>query len=187
MLGLYPVLEGEVRFAGVPVERVGLDIVRENVGTVLQQPALFNDSLRMNLTLGRDMPDSRLWQALEVAQLKDTAERLSGGLDSVLGRNGVRLSGGQRQRLAIARLMLSDPKVVILDEATSALDVATERRLHEALNDFLEERTTIVVAHRLSAIRQAHRVLVIEQGRIVQQGSHEDLIEATGQYADLYG
>jgi ATP-binding cassette subfamily C protein len=187
MLGLYPVSEGEVSFAGVPVEQIGLDVVRENVGTVLQQPALFNDTLRMNLTLGREMPESRLWDALEVAQLKETAERLSDGLDSVLGRNGVRLSGGQRQRLAIARLMLSDPKIVILDEATSALDAATERRLHEALNDFLKDRTTIVVAHRLSAIRQAHRVFVIEQGRIVQQGTHDDLIEATGHYAELYG
>jgi ATP-binding cassette subfamily C protein len=186
ILGLYPVAEGELRFDGVPVQQIGLDVVRENVATVLQHPALFNDTLRMNLTLGRDVDDARLWEALRVAQLGPTVERLEGGLDAVLGRNGVRLSGGQRQRLAVARLVLTDPKVVILDEATSALDAATEQRLHDALQEFLADRTTIIVSHRLSAVRQAQRVFVVEDGRIVQQGRHEDLIMSEGQYASLY-
>jgi len=186
ILGLYPVAEGELRFDGIPVQQIGLEVVRENVGTVLQQPSLFNDSLRMNLTMGRDISDARLWEALEVAQLKPIVERLDGGLEAIIGRNGVRLSGGQRQRLAVARLVLTDPKVVILDEATSALDAATEQRLHDALGEFLADRTTIIVSHRLSTVRQAQRALVVADGRIVQQGCHEDLILSGGQYSSLY-
>jgi ATP-binding cassette, subfamily C, bacterial len=187
ILGLYPPTSGTVRFDGVPIDLIGMDVVRDNVATVLQQPALFNDSLRMNLTLGRPMPDADLWQALEVAQLRDVVEDLKQGLDTLLGRNGVRLSGGQRQRLAVARMALTDPKVVILDEATSALDGETEGRLHAALSGFLKGRTTIIIAHRLSAVRQADRVYVLEDGRVAEQGRHEELIDANGLYAALYG
>ena len=163
-----------------------MDVVRDNVATVLQHPALFNDRLRVNLTLGRDIPDPALWNALRVAQLDDVVAELDDGLETLLGRGGIRLSGGQRQRLAVARMVLADPKVVILDEATSALDSATEARLHAALDRFLAERTTLIIAHRLSAVRQADRVLVIEQGRVVEQGRHQDLIESDGLYAELY-
>src|SRR3989337_400812 len=113
----------------VPVTQIGLNVVRENVATVLQHPALFNDTVRQNLTLGRPLPDADLWQALEIAQLKETVSAMKNGLDTMVGRQGVRLSGGQRQRIAIARMILSEPKVVILDEATSALDAATEYQL----------------------------------------------------------
>jgi ATP-binding cassette subfamily C protein len=187
ILGLYSPTSGSVRFDGVPVDQIGMDVVRDNVATVLQQPALFNDSVRMNLTLGRDMPDEVLWSALEVAQLRDVVEDLPQKLDTLLGRQGVRLSGGQRQRLAVARMVLSNPKVVILDEATSALDGETEGRLHAALTSFLRGRTTIIIAHRLSAVRQADRVYVLEDGRVAEQGRHEDLIQADGLYAALYG
>jgi ATP-binding cassette subfamily C protein len=107
-------------------------------------------------------------------------------LDTMIGRFGVRLSGGQRQRLAVARMVLTDPKVVILDEATSALDTSTESDLHDALKRFLDGRTTIIIAHRLSAVRQADRVLVFEDGRIVEQGRHEELLEQNGLYSALY-
>jgi len=187
ILGLYPPRSGVVRFDGIPVDLIGMDVVRDNVATVLQQPALFNDSVRMNLTLGRQIPDSALWRALEVAQLREVVEDLAQGLDTLLGRNGVRLSGGQRQRLAVARMVLTDPKVVILDEATSALDAETEGRLHAALTAFLKGRTTLIIAHRLSAVRQADRVYVLEDGRVAEQGRHEDLINADGLYATLYG
>ena len=162
-------------------------MVREHVATVLQHPVLFNDTVRNNLTLGRDYPDEALWQALERAQLVDIVRDMPQGLQSQLGRQGVRLSGGQRQRLAIARLLLGDPQVVIFDEATSALDTETEARLHDALKDFLAGRTVIIVAHRLSAVRQADRVYVFEDGRIAEQGTHSELIKAEGLYSRLYG
>jgi ATP-binding cassette subfamily C protein len=186
LLGLYPPKAGRVLFDEVPVQQIGMDVVRDHVATVLQHPALLNESIRVNLTLGREMPDERLWQALEIAQLKDTIRAMPQGLDTMIGRFGVRLSGGQRQRLAIARMVLTDPKVVILDEATSALDTTTESDLHTALNRFLRGRTTIIIAHRLSAVRQADRVLVFEDGRIVEQGRHEELLEQNGLYTALY-
>ena len=186
ILGLYPPDSGMMYFDAVPVTEIGMDVVREHVATVLQHPALFNDSVRMNLTLGREMPDAALWRALEVAQLRDVVEAMPRGLDSLVGRQGVRLSGGQRQRLAIARMILSDPRVVILDEATSALDTETEARLHAALARFLAARTTIIIAHRLSAVKQADCTYVFEDGRIVESGEHEDLIAANGLYAQLY-
>lgn len=187
LIGLYPPTSGMVYYGGIPITQIGMEVVREHVVTILQHPVLFNDTIRANLTLGRDHRERALWHALEVAQLKDTVENLSRGLDTVVGRSGMRLSGGQRQRLAIARMILADPKVVILDEATSALDTETEHRLHSALADFLKNRTTLIVAHRLSAVKQADRVYVFEDGRICEHGEHARLIEQNGLYAKLYG
>jgi ATP-binding cassette subfamily C protein len=187
LLGLYPPRAGRVTYGGVPVEEIGLDVVREHVAVVLQHPALFNDSVRNNLSLGRELSDRDLWRALEVAQLKADVAALDQGLDTRVGRQGVRLSGGQRQRLAIARMVLTRPSVVLLDEATSALDTETEARLHEALREFLHGRTTLIVAHRLSAVKQADRVYVFEDGHIIEQGGHQELMESGGLYAKLYG
>lgn len=187
LLGLYTADTGEIRFDETPVTRIGLDVVRENVATVLQHPALMNESVRSNLTLGRTIDDHLLWNALEVAQLKNSIEVLEDGLDTLVGNRGVRLSGGQQQRLAIARMILTNPAVVILDEATSALDTTTEKHLHAALNVFLEGKTTIIVAHRLSAVKHADRVLVFEDGHIVEDGEHSQLISQDGLYNSLYG
>lgn len=187
LIGLYPAKRGTVYYDGVPVTRVGLEVVREHVATVLQHPALFNDTIRNNLTLGRDLPDAALWETLEVAQLGSTVRALHAGLDTILGRDGVRFSGGQRQRLAIARMALTNPSVVILDEATSALDAETEYHLHMALGEFLKGRTTLIVAHRLSAIKQADHVYVFESGTISEEGSHQDLLAQNGLFAKLYG
>jgi len=187
ILGLYPPQSGAVRFDGVPMTEIGMEVVRSHVATVLQHPALFNDTVRMNLTLGRELSDEQLWQALGVAQLADTVRELPSALDTIVGRQGIRLSGGQRQRLAIARMVLSDPQVVILDEATSALDAETEAKLHEALHDFLKERTTLIIAHRLSAVKQADRVYVFDGGQIIEEGVHEELINNDGLYSRLYG
>lgn len=187
LLGLYSAQSGRICFDGVPLERIGLPCIREHVAVVLQHPALFNDSIRANLTMGRASDDAACWHALEVAQLADTVRALPQQLDSVVGRAGVRLSGGQRQRLAIARMMLANPKVVILDESTSALDAATEYALHQAMKTFLHGRTTLIIAHRLSAVKQADRVLVFDAGRIAEQGEHADLIAKGGLYARLYG
>ncbi|TVO71274.1 MAG: ABC transporter ATP-binding protein [Sedimenticola selenatireducens] len=186
ILGLYPPESGLIFFNGIPVTEIGMDKVRAHVATVLQQPALFNDTVRMNLTLGKPYSDEKLWQALEIAQLDQTIHDLERGLDTLIGRDGIRLSGGQRQRLAIARMVLSDPKLVILDEATSALDTTTEQHLHEALQTFLSGRTTLIIAHRLSAVKQADRALVFEDGKIIEQGSHDELINNQGLYASLY-
>ena len=186
LLGLYPVKSGQIIYGDVPVTEIGWESVREHVGVVLQHPVLFNDSVRANLTLGREADDTMLWQALEIAQLKDYIVELPHGLDTVVGRQGVRMSGGQRQRLAIARMIVANPSIVILDEATSALDTDTERHLHDALGKFLSGRTTLIIAHRLSAVRQADRILVFENGRVVEEGAHADLIEKGGLYHKLY-
>jgi ATP-binding cassette subfamily C protein len=186
ILGLYPADSGDLYFDGVSVRDIGLSIVRENVATVLQHPAMFNDTVRENLCLGRDISDKKIWQALEIAQLKDVVGEMDNGLETIIGRSGVRLSGGQRQRLAIARMILADPKVVILDEATSSLDTETEARLHEAMHSFLKQRTTLIIAHRLSAVRQADRVLVFDAGMIIDEGRHDDLINRDGLYRDMY-
>ena len=186
LLGLYPPQTGTVRFDGVSVTEIGWERVRENVGVVLQHPVLFNDTVRANLTMGQARTDAELWQALEIAQLKEVVAEMTQGLDTVVGRQGVRLSGGQRQRLAIARMILSEPRLVILDEATSALDAETERHLHQALAGFLHGHTTLIIAHRLSAVRQADRILVFENGRVVEEGSHDALMGRGGLYHKLY-
>ncbi|MFK8068404.1 MAG: ABC transporter ATP-binding protein [Gammaproteobacteria bacterium] len=187
ILGLYTPHSGTILFDRIPTSEIGLDVVRDHVATVLQHPALFNDTVRMNLTLGRELNDDQLWKALEVAQLIDTVKEMPHLLDTIVGRQGVRLSGGQRQRLAIARMILGDPQVVILDEATSALDADTEAKLHDALGEFLKGRTTLIIAHRLSAVRQADRAYVFDDGRIIEEGAHEDLIRGDGLYSRLYG
>lgn len=187
LLGLYSADAGHIRYGAATLQEIGLACVREHVAVVLQAPALFNDTLRANLCMGREHSDAACWQALAIAQLTETVQALPAGLDTVIGRAGVRLSGGQRQRLAIARMVLSDPKVVILDEATSALDSATEFAVHQALNKFLAGRTTLIIAHRLSAVRQADRVLVLADGCITESGTHDELIGAAGVYAQLYG
>ena len=186
LLGLYPLRGGSIRFGGIDVADIGWDRLRENIGVVLQHPVLFNSSIRENLTLGREYADSELWHALEIAQMKTFIANLDAGLDSIVGKNGLRLSGGQRQRLAVARVVLGRPSVVILDEATSALDSATERELHQAMAAFLENRTTLIIAHRLSAVRQADRILVFENGRIVEEGVHDSLMRRGGLYHQLY-
>jgi len=187
LTGLYPTKSGMIYYDNIPINKIGFDLVREHVVTVLQHPILFNDTIRENLSLGKETSDTELWYALEIAQLKEVINALELGLNTRVGRQGMRLSGGQRQRLAIARMIIANPSIVILDEATSALDTETEHKLHIALADFLENRTTIIIAHRLSAIKQADHVYVFEEGKICEQGSHDKLITQNGLYAKLYG
>ncbi|MUK50946.1 ABC transporter ATP-binding protein [Aliivibrio fischeri] len=187
LLGLYQPSDGTITFNGHNTKEIGFDNIRNQISVVLQQPILFNDTLRHNLTLGADYSDNLLWDALNVAQLQDVVAQLTKGLDTQIGRQGVKLSGGQRQRLAIARMVLTDPKFVILDEATSALDTATEAALHKALSDFLVGRTTLIVAHRLSAVKQADTIYVLDDGKVSQSGTHHELVTQQGLYQTLYG
>ncbi|WP_143692473.1 ABC transporter ATP-binding protein [Vibrio rotiferianus] len=187
LIGVYRQNSGNIRFNDELSEDISFDVIRNKIAVVLQQPILFNDTLRHNLTLGGDFDELSLWRALEVAQLQDVMKQLDNGLNTQTGRNGIRLSGGQRQRLAIARMVLSDPQFVILDEATSALDTATEAALHKALTEFLNGRTTLIVAHRLSAVKQADLIYVLEDGKVTQSGTHGELVEQEGLYQTLYG
>ncbi|PFG56183.1 ATP-binding cassette subfamily C protein [Vibrio sp. ES.051] len=187
LIGVYRQNSGNIRFNDELTDDIGFEVIRDKIAVVLQQPILFNDTLRHNLTLGADFDEMSLWRALEVAQLHDVISQLNHGLDTQVGRSGIRLSGGQRQRLAIARMVLSNPQFVILDEATSALDTATEAALHKALTEFLRGRTTLIVAHRLSAVKQADLIYVLEDGKVTQTGTHGELVEQEGLYQTLYG
>jgi len=175
MVGFYPSHSGEILYGDVPIEQIGLPVVRENVALMLQQALFFNDTIRMNLTLSKNKSDEEIYEALRAAQLENFICNLEDGLETPIGKNGIRLSGGQRQRLAIARLILSDPKIVIFDEATSALDNATEFHLYETLTPFLKGRTTIIIAHRTTTIKQADYIYLIEEGKVKDEGSYDEL------------
>lgn len=177
---------GEIFYNGIKIEQLDKQSIRENIFLVLQMPILFNNTLRFNITMGKDnISDEEIFNALKIAQLEDSVKNMSDGLDTVLGKHGIRLSGGQRQRLSIARMIISNPSVVIFDESTSALDVHTEAKLFTLLNDYLKEKTVITIAHRLSTVKNAHRIYVLQDGQIVQSGSHEELEIQEGHYLEF--
>jgi ATP-binding cassette subfamily C protein len=159
LIGLYPISSGEIFYNEHEIKEVGYEKVRENVGFVLQSPLMFNNTLRFNLTLGKAYSDEEIYEALKVAQLYDFVMRLEKRLDTIVGKNGTKLSGGQRQRLSIARVLLDNPKVMIFDESTSSLDNETEKRLLEALDAYVKDKTVITIAHRASSIERADRVI----------------------------
>ena len=183
----YSAQQGQIRIDGQNIADVSLASLRKNIALVSQNVTLFNDTLRNNIAYGDlvDASDEEIKQAIEQANATDFIAELASGLDTMVGDNGVLLSGGQRQRIAIARALLKDAPILILDEATSALDNESERHIQNALETVMTGRTTVVIAHRLSTIENADRILVIDQGSIVEQGSHEDLLASSGVYAEL--
>ena len=184
---VYDVSQGAVRIDGTDVRDVTLDSVHDTVGLVAQDPHLFHDTIRNNLRYARpEATDEQLRDALGAARILDLVDSLPDGLDTVVGERGYRMSGGEKQRLAIARVLLKDPAVVILDEATSHLDSESEVAIQRALDEALDGRTAIVIAHRLSTIVGADRILVVDGGRIVESGTHTQLLARRGVYADLY-
>ncbi|KRC67068.1 ABC transporter [Aeromicrobium sp. Root236] len=184
---LYDVDAGSVRLGGVDVRDLSMSSMRETLGMATQDGHLFHESVRDNLRLARpEATDDELWSALRDARLDDLVASLSDGLDTIVGERGYRLSGGERQRLTIARLLLAHPRVVILDEATAHLDSTSESAVQEALAVALAGRTSVVIAHRLSTVRAADRILVVEDGRIVEQGTHHELLALGGRYEELH-
>ncbi|MCP2347939.1 ABC transporter ATP-binding protein [Nonomuraea roseoviolacea] len=184
---LYDVDEGAVRLAGVDVRDLTAASIRETLGMVTQDGHLFHDTIRANLLFARpEASEEEVWDALRRARLGALVESLPDGLDTVVGERGYRLSGGERQRLTIARLLLARPRVVILDEATAALDSTSEAAVQEALGEALAGRTAVVIAHRLSTVRAADQILVIEDGQVVERGTHAELLAAGGRYEELY-
>jgi len=187
LLGMYLPTGGQCLIDGVDIRQWDLRALRGHMGVVLQDATLFDESIRTNLCMGRQYPDERIWAALAAAHIDDFIRSLPKQLDERVGINGTRLSGGQKQRIAIARVFLKNPEFIVLDEATSALDSETEKAIQRSFDALMAGRTSVVIAHRLSTIYEADQILVLHQGRLVEAGTHEELVRRpAGHYRELY-
>jgi ATP-binding cassette, subfamily B, bacterial MsbA len=180
------VTSGCVRIDGHDVREYDLRNLREQIAVVSQEVVLFNDTIRNNIAFGREADPAAVERAAEAAHVLEFARQQPAGLDTLVGDRGVLLSGGQRQRIAIARALLKDAPILILDEATSALDTEAERHIQAALAQLVRDRTTLVIAHRLSTVEQADRIIVLDGGALVESGTHAQLLAQDGVYAQLY-
>jgi len=178
---------GTVRLDGRDLREFRLEDLRRNIGYVPQEPALFSDTVRSNITFGREEIDQALldW-AIDVAQLKDEIATFPNGLETAIGTRGMSISGGQKQRLALARALVGKPRILILDDCTSALDSSTETALWDRLHEVMPGMTAILITHRPDTLQKADQVIVLGEGRIVEQGKHDQLVEADGEYARIY-
>jgi ATP-binding cassette subfamily B protein/subfamily B ATP-binding cassette protein MsbA len=186
LVRFYEFTGGLITIDGTPLREIPKRHLRENIAVVTQESFLFNGTTAENLRIGKpSATEEEMWQALRAANAEDFIRRLPEGLHSRLGERGVKLSVGEKQRLSIARALLKNPPILILDEATASVDTATERLIQEALDHLMENRTSFVIAHRLSTVRHADQILVLERGQILERGRHEDLLARGGLYADL--
>ncbi|MDX4067653.1 ABC transporter ATP-binding protein [Aliarcobacter skirrowii] len=183
--GFYEKSSGDILYNNISIDDIDKKSLRNSVFLVLQMPILFNNTLRFNLTMGENIDDNKIYKALKIAQMDDVLKNMPNGLDTIVGKMGVRLSGGQRQRLSIARMILANPSVVIFDESTSALDVQTETNLFKELKEFLKDKTVIIIAHRLSSVKNASKIYVLNDGELVQSGSASKLEQEDGHYLDF--
>ena len=184
---IYDPTDGAIRIAGTQLTDASLDSIRASVGVVMQDAHMFHQSIADNLRYANPQAtDEQLTQALARAHILPLVNTLPQGINTVIGDRGYRMSGGERQRLAIARLLLKEPDIVVLDEATAHLDSESEAAVSAALREALAGRTALVIAHRLSTVRDADAILVLDQGRIVEQGTHQELLTREGLYAELY-
>jgi len=186
LMGYYPLTKGEIRLDGRPLATLGHSALRKGVAMVQQDPVVLADSFFANVTLGRDISEERVWQALEIVQLADLARTMSEGIYTRLGEQGNNLSVGQKQLLALARVLVDAPQILILDEATANIDSGTEQAIQQALAAIREKTTLVVIAHRLSTIVEAETILVLHRGQAVERGTHQQLLAAKGRYYQMY-
>ena len=179
---------GTITIDGIDISEFEIDSLRSQIAFVDQNVRLFNDTVKGNIALGQidTMNDAQIENAAKVSNSHEFIQQLSNQFDTEIGEDGTKLSGGQRQRLAIARAIAKDSPILILDEATSALDSATEKQVQQAIDEMQKDRTTIIIAHRLSTVQKADRIIVLRHGEIIEQGSHQELLDANGEYAGLY-
>jgi len=187
LLRFYDVNSGVIKVDNLDIRRLSLDSYRSHIGVVLQEPFLFSGTVRDNISYAKpEATEEEIEEAARMANVEEFITQLPDGYDTMIGENGASLSGGQKQRLAIARAILKNPSILILDEATSALDTVSEYLVQEALDRLMEGKTTIIIAHRLSTVRNADTIVVLDSGKIVQQGTHDELMAQPGIYRELY-
>ena len=183
----YDVDEGNILIDDINIKKIKLDSLYKLIGIVTQQTILFNDTIKNNIVYGKSKPtEEEILDSIKIANLTEFIKKLPNGLDTIVGENGVKLSGGEKQRISIARAILKNPEILILDEATASLDSESERKVHKAIDNIIKDRTVIIIAHRLSTIKNSNKIIVIDDGKIIEEGTHQELIQLEGKYKQLF-